>query len=177
MNFSVCQLAEDAYPEELYYLQTTRFEYHYPVKAPLGGEKNRPKPNRSWEKGYEALHNNRRRRSPTFSCSRKDIMRISLSMIANPFWGKHIMAHELGHVLSHFFVENKSHETSYAKYLELRQCSNNFTVNKYSSSRTGFDHPHDHRKSEEEMADLISYLTFPDKSQLWGMWILKFKGN
>lgn len=83
-------------------------------------------------------------------------------------YGKQSLAHEMGHALSYFFFRNQSQlsEPSYRKYKKLRQCvTRRYTVNN-KNVPTGmlFHHEADKLKTEEDMADLISYQTFSNDS-------------
>ena len=94
----------------------------------------------------------------------KDNISVSLFSITHPNYGRLVMAHELGHLLSNLFHHKQLSSSSYQKYLELRQCvAQPFSVKHYENPLI---HEGDTYFTEEDMADIISYMAIPDKSTL-----------
>ena len=84
--------------------------------------------------------------------------------------GKVVLAHELGHVVSYLFNPKNAEQTrtqmsdfSYNKYKKLRECG----TNRYKQAPPldkpdQFLHQNDSLRTEEDTADLIGYLSFPN---------------
>ncbi|WPU64087.1 hypothetical protein [Peredibacter starrii] len=95
----------------------------------------------------------------------KDNLNISIFSCTNQEHGKNIVAHELGHALSWAFLENKLSEKSYKEYMNLRSCANGlYKVQNDYEAPASFVHDQDRFRVEEDTADLIGYMTIPDKS-------------
>ena len=95
----------------------------------------------------------------------KDNLNISMFSCTHQEHGKNIVAHELGHALSWAFLENKLSEKSYKEYMNLRSCANSlYQVQNDSEKPRTFVHENDRFRVEEDTADLIGYMTIPDKS-------------
>jgi hypothetical protein len=78
--------------------------------------------------------------------------------------GKRIYAHEVGHALSDWINTNRLSENSKKSYLELRSCiKESYLIQ--SSPFYSFNHPGDSAYVEEDMADVISFLTYPDPNE------------
>lgn len=95
----------------------------------------------------------------------KDNLNISMFSCTHQDHGKNIVAHELGHALSWAFLENKLSESSYKEYMQLRACANGqYKINNDTEIPRSFVHEQDRYRAEEDTADLIGYMTIPDKS-------------
>ena len=95
-------------------------------------------------------------------------IRVSFLSCAFHNHGKQVLAHELGHVASYLFnpknaerTNTKMSELSYNKHKKLRECA----TNRYKQAdplrlRDHFSHENDSLRTEEDTADLISYISF-----------------
>lgn len=81
--------------------------------------------------------------------------------------GKSILAHELGHALSHLFLKKLLSPESYENYIKMRECSTNLHKKKGESILNGKKHSGDSVYTEEDMADIISSIAEPDQSSLF----------
>lgn len=100
---------------------------------------------------------------------------ISLSIFSclNPQHGKGIAAHEMGHLLSWMFSQNKLSETSYNSYKDLRACaSKRYKNSKAIDTDYSIQHTNDKVKTEEDTADLIAHMAVPDSSLLFSCFLL-----
>lgn len=94
---------------------------------------------------------------------RKDNIMLSKFSCTHPQHGKSIMAHEMGHALSHIFSLKKLSKESYDKFLKLRECaSKRYKDGGLAPAKLDFSHENDMLRTEEDTADLISYLVYPD---------------
>ena len=105
--------------------------------------------------------------------SRKDIIYeqkgfiyISQNSCVNHAYGKNTLAHELGHALSTAFLKGSLSKSSYEKFMELRKCASSLSKKHKNPIHSNNLHKGDHNTTEEDTADLISYLVIPDKSEL-----------
>ena len=88
---------------------------------------------------------------------------ISLSLFSclHPSHGQGITSHEMGHLLSWMFSQNKLSDISYTSYKKLRECATKRY--KYQRPRQHYwYHENDRWRTEEDTADLISYLATSD---------------
>lgn len=86
--------------------------------------------------------------------------------------GKHAVAHEIGHALSSVFRSQKTSQESLKKYLVLRACA----TNKYFDFRlaTTFNaFENDQLYIEEDTADLIAFMSYPNDKTLFTCSLLK----
>jgi hypothetical protein len=82
--------------------------------------------------------------------------------------GKEIMAHELGHALSYRFYQKKLSSESSQSFQKLRQCSTSlYRSGNPSSENEILHHPGDELYTEEDTADLISHMSFPNSSLIF----------
>ena len=91
--------------------------------------------------------------------------------------GKQIFAHELAHIMSYLFADNRLSKKSYDKYKKLRQCAskiykiNNKAPPFIKKDKDGKNmkpiHKHDKYKTEEDTADLVAYQVFQDDPTLF----------
>lgn len=93
---------------------------------------------------------------------------ISLSNFAcsNDYLGNSLIAHELGHVLNYIFVKEKISFNSGKIYQSLRDCASSI----YSEKSFGKDYlarSTDKRTTEEDTADLISFMAYPQNEKLY----------
>lgn len=96
---------------------------------------------------------------------------IYMSVFACTFhdvYGEQTLAHELAHVVSYLFADNKLSEESYEEYKKLRQCATErYRVNNKVHDEGGkWRHEHDKYKTEEDTADLFTYQVFQDNPNL-----------
>lgn len=106
----------------------------------------------------------------------KDNLLISTFSCTHHSHGKGIFSHELGHALSYVFASKGLSNESYKKYKNIRKCANTLyktDIDKSKSSYERIGHDNDYIKTEEDTADLISYLANPDKSVLFSCALLK----
>lgn len=92
----------------------------------------------------------------------KDNISLSLYSCKNTQHGKHILAHEIGHSISHLFKNNDLSNDSYKIFLEQRKCVSSQYLNNDASLRNY--HPGDKLKTEEDHADLIASIALNDPS-------------
>jgi len=90
---------------------------------------------------------------------------VSNYSLNHPEYGKFIIAHEMAHFLSYFFKEKKS-ETSYKKYISQRKCAGNVNNKVNAGEPRGHTHKSDRYRSEENMADIISYKAYRKEKRL-----------
>jgi|GEM_PF-832366 len=89
--------------------------------------------------------------------------------------GKHAVAHEIGHAMNLFFKNNKLSESSLKKYKDLRQCAkeNYLKTTGDMAFASPFVQEGDSVYTEEDMADLFAYHTYPDPSENFACSFLK----
>jgi len=108
----------------------------------------------------------------------KDNIFISMFSCSHHQHGQIILAHELGHALSWAYADKKLSEASYDKYKKIRQCATRLYTdggNMYDSLI--FSHEGDMRRTEEDTADLISYIAYPNKETLFECSLLEPSSN
>ena len=92
----------------------------------------------------------------------KDTIRVSMFSCTQHSHGKGILAHELGHALSWLFFKYRLSKPSYGKFMELRKCANTLYKKDKSDRKPALlVHEGDHYRTEEDTADLISFLAIP----------------
>ena len=111
------------------------------------------------QKKWESIH------MSTFSC-------------AFHHYGKQALAHEIGHALSTAFRNGGLSTKSYNQYKQLRECATKqYKIEDTSSQSYQLGkkqtHQNDRFKTEEDTADLISYIIFNDESVLRSCHLLK----
>ena len=110
--------------------------------------------------------------------SNKDAILVSMYSCFHPGYGQGIIAHELGHALSDAFLNKKLSEQSYKKFMNLRACANSLHIANHKTHPAYNDiHKGDFLKTEEDTADLISYLAIPDKDALFSCALLDLNGS
>ena len=99
------------------------------------------------------------------------------SCIYHNSYGEQILAHELGHILSHAFTNQQVSQQSSTKYAHLRECASRQykdTTPIPSDMEDVIDMPYkkDRLKTEEDTADLMAYKVFSENPQLYSCSIL-----
>ena len=101
----------------------------------------------------------------------EDVIGVSSFSSNYPSYGRGIIAHELGHALSYFFTQEGRDLENYEDFMELRACSSGIDRKSQGrqapSSHRLIVHEGDHYRTEESMADLLSYLALPDQKILY----------
>ncbi len=89
--------------------------------------------------------------------------------------GKHAVAHEIGHAMNLFFAKNKLSESSAKKYKGMRQCVKGNYLNPITDQAfaSPFVQEGDSVYTEEDMADLFAYHTYPDPKENFACSFLK----
>ena len=95
--------------------------------------------------------------------SSKGAINLSLFSCLHPHHGQGVASHEMAHLLSWLFMQNKLSEKSYGSYKKLRECATKRYKHLKAPSIQSDTHENDQLKTEEDTADLISYLAVPDK--------------
>ena len=111
------------------------------------------------KKRWETIH------MSTFSC-------------AFHHYGKQALAHEIGHALSNAFKAGELSVKSYNKHKKLRECATKHykksdTPNQSYQLKKKQTHQNDRFKTEEDTADLISYIIFNDELVLQSCYFLQ----
>lgn len=103
----------------------------------------------------------------------KGLIGLSSFSCLHPHHGRGIASHEMGHLLSWMFSQNKLSDKSYSAYKKLRECATKRYKNLNApSEQPKFSHEGDQWNTEEDTADLISYLTFPNSRTLYSCALL-----
>lgn len=89
--------------------------------------------------------------------------------------GAGIVAHELGHAISHLMTRDGMSSSSLASYREIRDCASQQWDMKEPSSRTY--HPGDSQFTEEDSADILSYIAVNDGTSLYACGLLATDSN
>lgn len=90
-----------------------------------------------------------------------DQMFVSPFTTLNEKAGRAIVAHELGHAMSHVFQDADMSESSAATYKKIRQCATeNYLENTKTDGSEG-------RNTEEDTADLIAYMTYESEKEVF----------
>lgn len=79
--------------------------------------------------------------------------------------GKDIFSHELSHYVSYLFSEEDGpSKESKNEYLEIRNCAKKVMVGatEGKSMPSAFEHPGDLRTSEEDTADILAFMAYPE---------------
>jgi hypothetical protein len=93
----------------------------------------------------------------------KDNLFLSKFSCTHVVAGKQVLAHELGHAMSNAFIQKKLSEQSLKDFLKLRTCANShYKKPSVMSPDPNFMFPGDSFRTEEDTADLISYLAYAD---------------
>ena len=96
--------------------------------------------------------------------SSKETISLSIFSCLHPHYGQYNISHEMGHLLSWIFSQNKLSNESYGLYKKLRECA----MKRYKHfqgfriSRATITHENDQWYTEEDTADLIAYMTYPN---------------
>jgi hypothetical protein len=86
------------------------------------------------------------------------------------------VAHELGHAINQIFASLKLSTESAKKYKDLRKCATDNYINQ-AADTTIFSTPGDGIYTEEDTADLFSYMTYSDPKNLFTCALLKSSIN
>ena len=92
----------------------------------------------------------------------KGTISLSLFSCLNPHYGQGIAAHEMGHLLSWMFAQKKLSDPSYGSYKKLRECATKKYKRLKTPSIQPFAHKDDQKYTEEDTADLIAYMAYPN---------------
>lgn len=95
-----------------------------------------------------------------------DLMFVSEFTCRNELRGKAIMAHELGHAINNIFLSAALSNESTQRYKLLRKCVTDNYIQIYPSS-TKNAHPGDSVYTEEDQADLLSFMIYKDNKDLF----------
>ena len=106
---------------------------------------------------------------PSSANSSKPASILSPVSFLHPYYGRGRASHEMGHLLSWMFAANQLSGESYSSYKKLRECSSKRYkhLNALSNFPDPFEHRHDQWNTEEDTADLISYLTVLDRKNTY----------
>ena len=109
----------------------------------------------------------------------KGAVGLSLFSCLHPHHGQGIASHEMGHLLSWMFVQKKLSNKSYGPYKKLRECATKRYKTLKSSSEypLEFIHANDQLKTEEDTADLMSYLVIQDSKTHYSCSLLDITDN
>jgi hypothetical protein len=93
-------------------------------------------------------------------------LNISAFSCDHPKIGKHVIAHELGHVFSNLVKEQGASDPSMKSYLDRRKCVNSrILIPNYDKLKLKAI-PEDHYHSEEDMADYLGNKTYKNLREL-----------
>lgn len=93
----------------------------------------------------------------------KDNIQVSKFSCTHHSHGKGVFAHEMGHAMSFAFHEGKLSQESLVEFKKLRACANGHHKQPSEfSPYPDLTHEGDTLRTEEDTADLLSYMTFPD---------------
>lgn len=93
----------------------------------------------------------------------KDNIMVSKFSCTHLGHGKDVLAHEMGHAMSFAFNEKKLSEESLKEFLKVRACANSHHRQpSLQAPYPDLTHPGDILTTEEDTADLVSYMAFHD---------------
>lgn len=92
----------------------------------------------------------------------KGAINLSLFSCLHSQSGQNTVAHEMAHLLSWMFSKNKLSEVSYGHYKKLRECATKRYKKLKAPSEMPFTHENDQKYTEEDTADLVAYMAYPD---------------
>jgi len=95
----------------------------------------------------------------------KDQLNVSLYSCLHKKQGRNTLAHEMGHLISYYFLSNKNSE-DYKTYLKIRECASSQNIENVISM-SNMHHENDNYKTEEDTADLLSFM-FSKNDKLLG---------
>ena len=99
--------------------------------------------------------------------SSKETISLSIFSCLHSHFGQSMASHEMGHLLSWMFSQNKLSNESYGLYKNLRECA----TKRYKHfqgfrERLPFIHENDQGYTEEDTADLIAYMAYPNSKTI-----------
>lgn len=103
--------------------------------------------------------------APSYYNPRKDNIAVSPFTCEHHREGSGILAHELGHAMSHLMKQQGMSSSSLQSYLQIRTCATNQWDIKGPSKYN--DHPGDKQFTEEDSADILSYMAVNDGESLY----------
>ncbi|MBA2403479.1 MAG: hypothetical protein H0V66_01800 [Bdellovibrionales bacterium] len=93
----------------------------------------------------------------------KDNIQVSKFSCTHLGHGQGVLAHEMGHAMSYAFTENKLSPESLMEFKKLRACANSHHKEpSLHSPYPDLKHDGDTLRTEEDTADLLSYMTLAD---------------
>ena len=113
--------------------------------------------------------------TPTYLESSKDNVAVSPYSCEHDKEGAGIIAHELGHALSMVMRREGMSQSSRADYQKIRSCSSRSWKNPNKISEPYF--PGDHQFSEEDAADVFSYMAINDNQTLYACGFVSVSDN
>lgn len=102
----------------------------------------------------------------------KDTLFISSSTCHHDLRGKAVVAHELGHAINQIFKTMKLSTESTKFYKQLRQCATDNYVH-FVADKTFYSTEGDGLETEEDTADLFSYMTYQNEDDYFSCALLK----
>lgn len=100
-----------------------------------------------------------------------DLMFVSDFTCRNELRGKAIIAHELGHAINNIFSRFKLSAESALLYKGLRKCTTDNYI-PFTPSTAKHAYPGDSINTEEDFADLFSFMTYKDNNDLFSCALL-----
>jgi|GEM_PF-4505905 len=102
----------------------------------------------------------------------KDNIIVSKFSCTHHNYGKSVIAHEMGHAMGFAFSENKLSAESFVTFKKIRACANN-----HHKKPSHFMSPYttiegDGLRTEEDTADIIAYMAYPETENLFGCALL-----
>lgn len=97
----------------------------------------------------------------------KDNVMVSLFTCTHEKEGKGVLSHEMGHVLSYAFLKKKLSVESEHAYMKQRTCATSSYVNPLKGDGDTFNRPGDSLRTEEDMADVVSFMATKEDQSLF----------
>lgn len=107
----------------------------------------------------------------------KDNILVSRYSCTHNMHGRRIMAHEIGHAISSGFKEKKFSEHSYKEFMGSRSCVNLHYKDVDIGQAHFLKHEGDRLKTEEDNADYIASLAYPEKEPRYLCALLEIKNQ
>ena len=112
----------------------------------------------------------------SFNPLKQNQVSISLFSTYHVGEGRGLISHELGHALSFMFQEKMLSSKDEAEFTRMRKCATQ-TYKTPILGPSNLSRLTDHRRTEEDNADTISYIANPDKSANFGCSLLQIDEN